>query len=190
MGCSLELMNVISRLCDAVLPAEDPQHLSPEHIDEMNGLEEQLMNLEQHVAVVEPVEATEPQDRIETIAELYRIASLIYLKRVARRIPHDDPKVRALVREGLSRLEKLGSCRFPWPLFIIATEARTDIERALILDVFQTTQRIKNLENVAWARKMVEAAWKQDDLHTEQEADQLIRYNAVMSAWRILPSLI
>lgn len=189
MGCSLDLMTIISTICDFVLPGDHLFFGSQQHIEILNDLEQQLLSIEQ-VVLVESLDGfAVDQDRSESIAELYRLAALIYLNRVARNFPSDAPIVEQLVEDAIFLIEKLGVCERPWPLFVVACEARSDTQRSIIAEAFIATQRYWGFANVRWARQMVEAAWKQDDLHSDQEEiDSLTRYNAIISAFRVLPT--
>jgi hypothetical protein len=128
--------------------------------------------------------------RLEKIAQLYRLAALLYLQRALRRTPHSAQTTTNLVEEGLAMLSEIETCERPWPLFVIACEARTNTDRALVLDIFAKSQSMTNIRDLGAIRKMVEAAWVQDDLHEEQELDYVAKLNAVMSAHKILPTFI
>jgi hypothetical protein len=191
MGCSLELMDIISRMSDHVLSLNDPNFRTLDHLEILDDFERRLLNLEQVVVFVGVTESAGDQERAAYTAELYRIASLIYLYRVARRMPSDSPAMTHLVEDAMSIFEKTGMSDSTWPLFVIGCEAKLDHHRAVMIDTFQATVESRQFANIHWIRQMVEAAWKQDDLNTtEQDIDGMVRYNSVMSASKVLPSFV
>lgn len=191
MGCSLELMDIISRMSDHVLALNDLNFRSQQHIEILDEFEMRLLNLEQIVVFVGMSESAQDQEKAAYTAELYRIASLIYLYRVARRLPSDSLALSHLVEDAMSIFEKTGTSDCTWPLFVIGCEAKLDCHRAIMIDTFQATEERRQFANIQWIRQMVEAAWKQDDLNTtEQDIDGMVRYNSVMSASKVLPSFV
>jgi len=191
MGCSLELMDMISSMSDHVLAVNDADFRSQQHLEILDDFERRLLNLEQVVVFVGMTESAEDQEKAAYTAELYRIASLIYLYRVARRMPSDSPALSHLVEDAMSIFEKTGISDSTWPMFVIGCEAKLDHHRAVMIDTFQATEEKRQFANIHWVRQMVESAWKQDDLNTtEQDIDGMIRYNSVMSASKVLPSFV
>jgi hypothetical protein len=73
-------------------------------------------------------------------------------------------------------------------LFVIAVEACTDDQRAIILKVITSTMEEHPLGAISSIKRMIEAAWVQSDLNLDQELDSLLKYNTVISANRTPPA--
>jgi hypothetical protein len=179
---------------DAVRENDDPLYLSTQHKKEIRALEIRLEGLKQERRVSNhcssPYTGTQESDRVSGMAELYRLAALIYLKRVAGGVSVDDTlswsKVQSWVEEALDLLkDTVKTCERPFPLFVIALEARTDDQRHLVLQVIDNTIKERVFSTLPSLWRMVEAAWVQDDL---EELNALLKYHAVISANRVPPA--
>ncbi|KAI9742119.1 MAG: hypothetical protein M1834_000509 [Cirrosporium novae-zelandiae] len=185
-GCSLEILDIISQVVDIVLDPANPSYFSDTHERTMKSLELRLINVRQ----VMEVHDGEQQTRSEKIAELYRIATLVYLKRAAQKHPSSSCEVRELIDNAMMLLSQLETCERPFPLFVIGCEARDDIQRSQIIDILSKTQQQRKVGNLISVQEMIEVAWIQDDLHTEQELDFTSKLTVAMSTNAILPTFI
>jgi hypothetical protein len=127
------------------------------------------------------------REKIERLAELYRLAGLIYLLRAVMALPSSSPEVAKYVDLAFGILEGLDTCERAFPLFIIACEARCDGRRRQILDLISRTQDHRYSGSLVCARRIVEAAWAQDDLHPERNIDCGLKFTAVISSYMSLP---
>ncbi|KAK3381160.1 fungal-specific transcription factor domain-containing protein [Podospora didyma] len=197
-GCSLELLCLMCQVTDAVLDRDDPRHLTPEHLGMIRNLELRLGRIQQIPRVVpynpDHDEAIYgPQGTFASrLAELYRLASYIYLERMARCLPRSDEKVSSLVDQAMYILRGLGFCERPWPLFVVALEARNDEERMIVLNVLARSKNKKPLGNIPLVKRLIHSAWVQQDLQAGEEgnneADPMLVYNTVVSGNRFPPS--
>ncbi|AEO65613.1 uncharacterized protein THITE_2112764 [Thermothielavioides terrestris NRRL 8126] len=205
-GCSLHLLVLLSQIVDAVHDRTDPRHLSPSHLATIHSLEQQLsaltqlpsnrisaaLNADDNKHAHEPAAGLPPEESAETRqAELYRLAAHIYLLRVARAAPPTDPTVLALVDKALDLLRRSSpGCSRPWPLFVVALEARTDAQRRVVSDALRDGLARRPLGNLQIVRRMVHAAWVQIDLHAESGTGEDVMgvYNTVVSGLRVPPS--
>jgi hypothetical protein len=188
IGCSIELLDIISQLVHNIKPADDPLFLGKAHKITLDNIESQLQSLKQTFQVQDVKDIFPRKDMVESIAELYRLAALIYLERVARGGSKFSPIAEKLADDAFSILSNLDWCERPWPLFIIACEAQTDQRRTLILDLMNKTKEVRNYGNLEPTKFLIQSAWIQDDLYREPELLCLAKYNAVMSAFEGLPS--
>lgn len=124
------------------------------------------------------------------IAELYRLAALLYLQRVARNSPRDTPHVIRLVAEAYKALEVTARCDRPWPLFVIALEASTEDERRLVLAMIETLLERRPLRKFMMLRTMIQQAWSQKDLAKTSNLDALLLYQSAINAQRVPPMFI
>jgi len=190
-GCSLELLDLLYQIIHYVFDRDDPRHLGTEHRHATRTLEFRLKSLTQ-IPRLEPIAspaAGSPGVREEDnaansqrAAALYRLAVYIYLERVARAKRGDDPTVVTLVDDAMQILRLLPWCERPWPLFVIALEARTEEERRLVIDKLDSGMDKKPLGNLAAIKRLILSAWVRQDLDTDggQGGDQLDVYNSVV----------
>ncbi|TAQ87809.1 hypothetical protein B7494_g3898 [Chlorociboria aeruginascens] len=185
LGCSLEFLDILSLTCSAVLPRSHPNFLSREHKQQLDSLELRLISIPRHndFATTTPRE----QKRTDLVAELYRLAGLVYLHRAGRRSRVGFQPTESVLRNAFSIIKQLEYCESVWPLFIIGCEARSDEQRLLIHQNFSKALKRRDTDNIRSIRKMVEASWIQDDLCEDEETDYQLKINALMSANTVLP---
>lgn len=163
------------------------------HTDLLTQLEQRLQSLHQSLIVQgQSFSVINNESNALDTAEIYRIAALIFLERACRRRPRCAPEVERLVEAGLTVLPRLKVCAVTWPLFIIACEAETDEQRAIVLASFETSRKFRKAGNISWIQKLTEVVWKQDDLFTFSRIAPttvpLLRYGSVISASSQLPN--
>jgi hypothetical protein len=190
---------LLCQVIDAVHDRTDSSHLSPSHLKITRRLELRLEALIQspRVATTSPSSSQGPVDAQEQLAELYRLATHIYLLRMALALPHDDPAVAALVDKAIQLLrgpemQRNGYAR-PWPLFVVALEARSEEARRVVSDALGAALRRRPLGNLLVVKRLVHAAWVQTDLalasgDREAEEDAKRLYDVVVSGLRVPPS--
>lgn len=172
-----------------MLDRDDPQYRSQKHLAAIRILELRLERLDQRISAVSSAEDPDC-DTVSTrkLAELFRLAACIYLERLARGSESSDPQVKRLLDDAFDLLRQLGVCDRPWPLFIMALEARTDDERVLILSILEKSLIQRPMGNLTITQRLIHAAWVQQDLHAVSGIDPLLVYNAVVSGNRVPPS--
>jgi hypothetical protein len=185
LGCSLEFLDILSLTCSAVLPRSHPNFLSGKHEQQLDSLELRLISIRRHndFATTKPRE----QKRTDPVAELYRLAGLVYLHRGGRRSRVGFQPTESVLRNAFSIIKQLEYCESVWPLFIIGCEARSDEQRLLIHETFSKALKRRDTDNIRSIRKMIEASWIQDDLCEDEETDYQLKINALMSANTVLP---
>jgi hypothetical protein len=137
-------------------------------------------------------------DHDTLLAELYKIALLVYLDRVSEGIVDHPLKTQALIDRAfaiLSSAEFQGYCKQQFPIFIIGCEAKTDERRSLILDIISRTERMACSRVWLHCRELTQAIWVQDDLSAGDEdgqrsVDYRDKMQAVFGLCRILPSFV
>ena len=189
-GCSAEVLDAISKVCDNVLDCNDPEFGSEQHIETLDRLERRLKYATQYIEDGNAPDQTQQDERAVRIAELYRLAGLIYLYRGAQRLPPGSSKVKTVVNAAFETAARLEACDRAFPIFIIGCEARFDEERLQMLDLVRKTQASGTVGNIAQAQQLMEAVWRQDDLDTENEMDYVKVLEAVISMSRELPSFV
>ena len=169
----------------------DPGRDSVEYIEDLNRLERRLTHIKQQVDQEDETETSgQPcqDDSIAKIAELYRLAGLIYLYRAGKGYPSNNPSVKLLVEGGLEIAASLDACPRAFPVVILGCEARCDSDRLVILDLLRRTQGCRKIGDISGAQKLIEAWWAQDDLHGGEEFDYVRKFDAIMSLSKYRPS--
>ena len=135
------------------------------------------------------VPSATPMDRNTMVADLHRLACLIYVNRVVHCVSGTEFRHRRLVREGILLLTKMITCQNAWPLFIIACEAVDDDQRLAILEVFEQSRqdRRRRSSHIHLIQHMVEAVWNQHDLDAENQVDYLTIFDAVVGGVPFIP---
>jgi hypothetical protein len=186
-GCSPELLEIMTELFTAVRLSGSGSHPSDGYQDLLKDLQLRLNNIRQKLRTHDDV-PPQGMHKLKSVAELYRIACLIYLERVGRGRTKWNSGVTKLVEDGFKLLKTLGSCEKPFPLFVMSCEASTDDQRQTVLQAIFKTQEERNVGNMNYIKTMVEAAWVHEDLHGEEELPAIAKYNFVISACQTLPA--
>jgi hypothetical protein len=127
-------------------------------------------------------------DSVRKVAELFRLAGLIYHYRAGRSLPSDDPKVKALVESRLEIAASLENCTRAFPVVILGCQTHSDENQLVILELLRRSQESHKYSNMARAQRFIEASWAQDDLDTEGELDYVKKVDAIISLSKYLPS--
>ncbi|PPJ58373.1 hypothetical protein CBER1_10782 [Cercospora berteroae] len=166
LGCSIEVFDSILSInkMRAEVVAHNAQDTTGTTWQVRVALEEKLRGVRQTFSPDEASQST--SDQITTsaaTAELYRLASLLYLLRV---VPvHGDEAQRLFsLQQAFAALEQVRVATSPWPVFMVACEARTEERRVEILDILDSMDAARNVGNVRITRDIIQTVWKQQDL--------------------------
>jgi hypothetical protein len=150
-----------------------------------------LQNLRQEIHIeVGETTGTIDQERITFTAELYRIATLLYLYQVAPPQAVPDNAVAGLVHEGFVILDHMEVCTSPWPLFIIACNVASDADRLKILAIVDGANKTRRIGNYELIRGIIQAVWKQKDLTADEKTPIQIDWRTLMDPSSSMPSFI
>ncbi|KAF2443741.1 hypothetical protein P171DRAFT_415436 [Karstenula rhodostoma CBS 690.94] len=156
---SLELICLLSELCDAV-----PQPLcglSDTEVDERKGF---LEILEWKIRIFKPSPVLPDNERYSLLLELYKLAMLVYLHRVTAGRLKQTISIQLHIDRAFEILVQLGSCERQFPVFVFGCEAKSDAQRAIILDVMSRTESSVSSRSLNHSRLLLQAIWAQDDL--------------------------
>ncbi|KAI0017027.1 fungal-specific transcription factor domain-containing protein [Xylariomycetidae sp. FL0641] len=173
LGCSVEVMEIVS-FVNGLRATElrgDFAKFSLEEKDrrdeEWNRVQDRITNLTQRL---DPGEADRlPQnERFRTLrtAELYRVATILYMQRTATNAAIQESRLEYL-KHAFQVLGSLDVCTSPWPLFVIACETETDDQRIQILRTLDKMDERRHIGNVFVLRNIIESFWKQQDLQAD-----------------------
>lgn len=129
-------------------------------------------------------------DRTGRTAEFYRIGALLYLYQVApsQIIPEDG--VQSLVDDGFVILDQMEVCTSPWPLFLLACNVTTDLDRLRILHVLDTMDEKRRIGNYQIIRSVIQGVWKQEDLRADAKTPKRVDWRSLVDPGTCIPSFI
>lgn len=187
LGCSLEVLTAISTLINTVIVMEtddDP------HTETLDRIERRLKYAQQEVQIEDLDDTTlaEATRQIRSIAELYRLAGLIYLYRAGRKTSPSNSKLQSFVEAAFRILGAMQTCERTFPLFVVGCEARTDVQRAIVLQLLSTTQTRFTPSNILRVHNYIERFWAADELDFNQEIDYAEKVTAILSSSGALPA--
>ncbi|CAG9984370.1 unnamed protein product [Clonostachys byssicola] len=178
LGCSVEILEIIHEingLRSRTSRCADNRSSQPS-IESRIWLDGRLQALIQRLHPDENL-CTTPAERCRTLitAELYRLATILYLQRVcpmegdhARRVGYLDQAF-----DAYAKLQRVSS---PWPLFVVACESRKDEQRLIILEILDEMDRARSIGNISDMRKAIEMYWKQCDLRVDMDQTRQLEW--------------
>jgi len=195
LGCSTELLRLISCI-NELRSMKDCVHCDSFQVGE--GLLElsllirgrlQHLNQEIHIKPGESM-GTINHQRITLTAEFYRVATLLYLYEVAPSQAVPEKAVQPLVNEGFRLVEQMGICTSPWPLFIIACNVTSDIQRLKIFAILDTMNQKRRIGNYQIIKGLIQTLWKQQDLAANEKPSRKIDWRNLIDPDSFIPSFI
>ncbi|KIV87266.1 hypothetical protein PV11_02821 [Exophiala sideris] len=189
IGCPIDVLQLVVQTCRRAL-VTDPSDINFAIVgmERTKVLEENIYRKVGDCGPIHVPSAT-PVDRNTMVADLHRLACLIYVNRAVHSVSGTEFRHRRLVREGILLLTKMITCQNAWPLFIIACEAVGDDQRLAILDVFEQSRqdRRRRSSHIHLIQHMAEVVWNQHDLNTENQVDYLTIFDAVVAGVPFIP---
>uniref|UniRef100_A0A8H7K5J7 Zn(II)2Cys6 transcription factor n=1 Tax=Bionectria ochroleuca TaxID=29856 RepID=A0A8H7K5J7_BIOOC len=171
LGCSFEVFEVIRRtnmLRSSILRGHGST--TAVMVEQRGDLERTLFCTSQRINDGELLHATEERyASILSTAELYRLASLLYLQRVVP-LEGDKDRRETYLEQALAILSDAKKVSSPWPCFIIACEVTMEDQRSQILGILDTMDTTRKIGNVHVTRVIIETIWKQKDLRGPSES--------------------
>ncbi|EXJ90069.1 hypothetical protein A1O3_03137 [Capronia epimyces CBS 606.96] len=180
-----EVLGLLGEVCDTILHPWDPQYHSLEYQEYLDGLESRLTN----VTLTGPAETTADED-LTPVLKLFRLAALIYLEHTSRNFSGQSTKLETWIDDAFSIFAGIGTCRHPFPLFIVGCEARTDDRRRVILDLISKTQQDPQVRSFKEVGALVQAVWVQDDLEVDGHVEYMRKVNLAISTFDAVPILV
>lgn len=185
LGCSLELLDLLCQVVDNVYEPGHPNHLSESHLKTVRSLEIRLKHLEQRQAAVLPSDTMQVTQETQ-IAELFRLAAIIYLLRMAKGESETSKCLASAMDQALHILNEIEYCDRPWPLFIIGLESRTEEQRSRMVQVLESSVKRRPLGSMTLVKRMVPDAWTQQDLR-ELPMEPFTLYDMIIGRNRVTP---
>ncbi|RGP69159.1 arginine metabolism regulation ii [Fusarium sporotrichioides] len=113
--------------------------------------------------------------------ELYRLSTLIYLRRASAGILDLEKDFNDWVDQAFILLAHLPTCQWPFPLFIFGCEARDDGRRLILLDLIERTTKDGRYRSLAPIKRLIEIIWVQQDL-LDDDLDYVRKLGVILSS--------
>ncbi|UKZ52978.1 hypothetical protein TrVGV298_006764 [Trichoderma virens] len=191
LGCSLELLEFLSKAIDLIKDRDDPLYLSKGHSHAIYDLEGKIRDIGQQLCSGidrEDYHVVGSRKRYLTIARMYQLAVLIYLDRVVRGSFADSRLSRASAEEVLRLLSDLGLCERPFIMIMLALQTESDSDRLVVLSTLKNAIHERPLSNLTSTEHIIRRIWAQQDLYGSGQADALKILNTIISSNDIPPS--
>lgn len=175
------LLALLSQFCDVVSERPKSKMIGNEFEEYRNFLkilEWRLRNIVISNESLDPV-----------VIEVYRLAILVYVNRVSSNVLDHAAKTQQHVDKSFELLAQLGSCERQFPVFILGCEARTDEQRAVIIDLISRTETKDSSRYFVHVKMLLEIIWKQTDL-ANSGLDYWDKLTSVISCCTVVPSFV
>lgn len=179
------LPELLSEFCDS-LPGPPSNIATAQALEDHRGF---LTVLDWRIRTV-PV-LLKPDEAVEmtTTVELYRLAIHIYVNRVSGNVLGQEAQTQKRIDEAFTLLSQLPSCERQFPVFVLGCEARSDDQRAIIMDLISRTERRITSRSFNHVTLLLHAVWAQDDL-ADGELNYWNKLTSIISSCTIVPSLV
>ncbi|KAH7138209.1 fungal-specific transcription factor domain-containing protein [Dendryphion nanum] len=183
---AFDVLHYLLQFFTSVANSSDSRYHSEEYREKMKALKEAVMNIPT-TKIVHQDDSTEATVATDTLLEIYRLATLIYLERQSNNFSGLSEEIATWIEQALPLLAQLNGYDQPFPLFVIGCEARTDEQRDVILELISRTEAISRSRNLQYVTHVIQAIWVQDDL-ADGTLDYSNKLDSIFGAVNILPS--
>lgn len=128
-------------------------------------------------------------DDASLAAELYRLAMLVYLDQASGNALKQTARTKDRVDRAFALMGQLRTCPRQFPIFIFGCEARTEDQRAAVLDLIARSEQDPSSRSFVHAKLLMQAVWAQDDL-AERELNYFDKISYVVSCCKIMPIFV
>ncbi|KAI0206245.1 fungal-specific transcription factor domain-containing protein [Astrocystis sublimbata] len=184
------ILNILSDVWEVLLDPTDPRTHAIEYRHRLEALEWKIDNLPSSASNLNDVEFVITGDELDVTVQLYQVATRIYLARASQSLLEAPVNLDFLVDKAYEGPVQNCHCRHFFPLLILACEARTDEQRAAILNLIDRTGRKSATRSMQSFRAQVQSFWIQSDLYADGDlvSNYLEMMKTVISSDRALPS--
>ena len=175
-------MELLSDVCDATLVRPADLRTDEQRVDHSTFVKILDWKIASTPVVSCSTEAAQ-------IMELHKIAMQVYLNRATEDILNHSDRTRDSIARAFCILSKLRYCDRQFPVFILGCEARSDEERAVILDIMTRTEKEVPSRTFNYCSGLVQAMWSQDDL-SEGRANYWGKLNYLFSHCQNMPTFV
>ena len=183
------MLNLLSQVCDTVSSGAIPPGTSGNVDDFKNYLEV----LDWRIRSLPIGKGSDDKDHVSDdatlVMQLYQLAILLFLNRSFETLIDQPRRMQQHVETAFAILPRLSSCKQQFPIHVIGCEARTDEQRAVVLDVISRTE-MSSSRSLNYCKRILEAVWAQYDLADGTNIGYRDNLTVVISHCLIVPSFI
>ena len=185
IGCGADILDIIWNVFKMITPKKA---LPPPRQKDLLEMEGQLRS-----RILEPLVpgmVSGGTSWMHAITTLHCLATSLWINRTAMGYRGTEATHQALVVQALDILTQLGICDLPWPLFIIACEMRTDVQRGVILSIIHRTKERSKTGHMSLVERLIEMGWNYDDLDPEGLLSYDDKLCSIIQACQWMPPFI
>jgi hypothetical protein len=184
------MLDLLSQVCDAV----SSNAILPETSDNVNDYKGFLRVMDWRIRSLPIPKVTDSNgdisDDATLVMQLYQLATLVYLNRSSEGLIDQPTRMQQHIDEAFAIFPRLSYCKQQFPIHIIGCEARTDQQRAIILDVISRTEKMNSSRSFFYCKSILQAFWAQDDLAYGNNISYRDKLTSVMQLCKIVPTFI
>ena len=183
------MLSLLSQVCDTVASGAIPSETSGNVGDIKNFLEVLDWRIRSLPIREVPDDKDHVSDDTTLVMQLYQLAVLLFLNRSFEAVIDQPMRTQQHVDKAFAILPRLSSCKQQFPIHVIGCEARTDEQRAVVLDVISRTQ-MSSSRSLKYCKRILQSVWAQDDLANGTNIGYGDKLTAVISHCLIIPSFV
>ncbi|KAE8373968.1 fungal-specific transcription factor domain-containing protein [Aspergillus bertholletiae] len=184
------MLNLLSQVCDTVSSGVSPPETGGNVDDYKSFLEVLDWRVRSLPIPKVPDDDDHASDDATLVMQLYQLAILLFLNRSFEGLIDQPIRRQQHIDNAFAILPLLGSCKQQFPIFVIGCEARTDEQRAVVLDVISRTEKMNSSRSLNYCKRILQAVWAQDDLANGNNISYRDKLTSVMSHCQIVPSFV
>lgn len=184
------MLNLLSELCDivarfAILPE------TGDNLDDYKGL---LKVMDWRIRSLPIPKITEDHNEVSNeaslVMQLYQLSMLLYLNRGSGGLIGQPTRMQQHINTAFTILPRLSCCKQQFPVHVIGSEARTDEQRAVVLDLISRTEKLSSSRSFNYCARILQALWVQDDLAYTNDISYRDKLTLIMGQCVVLPTYI
>jgi hypothetical protein len=184
------MLNLLSEVCDTVSSSADPPQARDNEADYRGFLGVMEWRIRSLPIAKSMGGDEEVLDDATLGMQLYQLAMLLYLDQSSKGLISQPTKKQQHIDKAFAILTQLGFCKQQFPVLILGCEARTDEQRAVILDVISRTEKMSSSRFFNHCKGILQALWAQDDLAFGNNISYHDKMTSVISHCVIVPTFV
>ncbi|KAM9885485.1 zinc-finger transcription factor [Verticillium dahliae] len=184
------MLNLLSQVCDAVSSSAIPLNTSGGVGDYKSFLEVLDWRIRSLSIPQVPDDDSRASDDTTLVMQLYQLAILLFLDRCFEDLIDQPVRTQQNIDKAFAILPQLSFCKQQFPIHVIGCEARTDEQRAAVLDVISRTEKMSSSRSLNYCKRILQAVWAQDDLVNGCNIGYREKLSSVISHCSMIPSFV
>ncbi|GIC92250.1 uncharacterized protein Aud_008716 [Aspergillus udagawae] len=145
------MLNLLSQVCETISSDAIPPETSVNMNDYKCFLEVLDWRIRRLSIPKVPDESEPVSDNATLVMQLYQLAILLFLNRSFEGLILQPLRTQQHIDRAFAILLRLSSCKQQFPIFVIGCEARTDEQRAVVLDVISRTEKMSSSRSLDYS---------------------------------------